>query len=119
MIQLSNETLVAFDRRMEKAGVADGDREDYRKWVRFYLDFCQKYGHPPRSITSLDPFLTKLASKNQPLDRRQQASDAVRLLIRPSVVRQKSNATLVVGQRTGLTFRLFSGCWGIATSRPR
>jgi len=102
MIQLSNETLVAFDRRMEKAGVADGDREDYRKWVRFYLDFCQKYGHPPRSITSLDPFLTKLASKSQPLDRRQQASDAVRLQIRPSVVRQKSNATLVVGQRTGL-----------------
>jgi hypothetical protein len=101
MIKLSSETLVAFDKRMERAGVAAGEREDYRKWVRFYLDFCQKYGHPARSITSLDPFLVKLASKNQPANRRQQASDAVRLLIGPSVVRQESDATAVVGPRAG------------------
>ncbi len=74
MITLSDETLLAFDRRMERVGVAAGDRQDYRKWVRFYLDFCQKYGHPHRSMASLDPFLVKLASKNQPLEKRQQAS---------------------------------------------
>ena len=88
MIKLSNETLVAFDRRMERRGVRAEDREDYRKWMWFYLDFCQKYGFPPRIITSLDPFIAKLASKNQPTDKQQQAADAIRLLIEPAVVRK-------------------------------
>ncbi len=101
MITLSNETLVAFDRRMDRSGVAAVEREDYRKWVRFYLDFCQKYGHSPRSFSSLDPFLAKLASKKQPVDRLQQASDAVRLLIGPAFVRQEFGATAVVDRRTG------------------
>jgi hypothetical protein len=37
-------------------------RPNYQKWVRFYLDFCRKYGHPPRSPTSLGPFLSKLVT---------------------------------------------------------
>jgi hypothetical protein len=56
-------------------------RPDYHKWVRFYFDFCHKYGHSPAAPTSLGPFLTKLASKNQSVGQRSQASAAVRLLI--------------------------------------
>jgi hypothetical protein len=56
-------------------------RPDYHKWVRFYFDFCDKYGHSPAAPTSLGPFLTKLTSKNQSVGRRSQASAAVRLLI--------------------------------------
>jgi hypothetical protein len=48
--------------------------------VRFYLDFCDKYGHAPRSRASLGPFLAKLASKNQSAAQQQQASQAVKLL---------------------------------------
>jgi hypothetical protein len=53
---------------------------DFRKWVRFYLDFCEKYGHPPRSSDSLAPFLAKLGQKNQGEDRISQAGQAVSLL---------------------------------------
>lgn len=81
MIELSNETLVALDRRMDRVGVEAGERGDYRKWVRFYLDFCEKHGHPPRNEGSLEPFLAKLASKNQSEARRRQAALAVRLLL--------------------------------------
>ena len=55
-------------------------RPDYHKWVRFYCDFCHKYGHSPAAPTSLGPFLTKLASKDQSVGQRSQASAAVRLL---------------------------------------
>jgi hypothetical protein len=55
-------------------------RPDYHKWVRFYFHFCHKYGHSPALPTSLGPFLTKLASKNQSVGQRSQASAAVRLL---------------------------------------
>ncbi|MEA3211684.1 MAG: hypothetical protein QOE70_4741 [Chthoniobacter sp.] len=81
MFQLSNETVAAYDRRLETAGVPENERADFRKWARFYLDFCHKYGHPPREPASVGPFLAKLASKRQSEARRSQASRAVNLLI--------------------------------------
>jgi hypothetical protein len=61
--------------------VPAAQRPDYHKWIRFYLDFCHKYGHPPRSPTSLGPFLNKLAAKNQSAEQRHQAAPAIRLLL--------------------------------------
>jgi hypothetical protein len=57
MQQVARETWVAFEQRLERAQVPAPQRPDYHKWTRFYLDFCHKYGHPPRSPTSLGPFL--------------------------------------------------------------
>jgi len=52
---------------------------DYLKWLRFYLDFCLKYRHPPRDSDSLQPFLQKLAEKNQPVVNQEQAAQSVKL----------------------------------------
>lgn len=49
------------------------------KWLRYYLDFCAKYGHPEGDRDSLAPFLQKLASKNQSSAQQKQASESVRL----------------------------------------
>jgi len=81
MQQVAKETWVAFERRLERAQVPAPQRPDYHKWTRFYLDFCHKYGHPPRSPTSLGPFLNKLAAKNQSAEQRHQAAQAIRLLL--------------------------------------
>ena len=81
MQQVAEETRVAFERRLERARVPAPQRPDYQKWVRFYLDFCRKYGHPPRSPTSLGPFLGKLAARHQSVEQRDQAADAIRLLL--------------------------------------
>jgi len=81
MKALSEQTVVAYGRRMERAGVGPQDRAGYFRWVRFYLDFCQKYGHPPREEASSGPFLAKLESKNQPEAARRQASQAIQLLL--------------------------------------
>ena len=66
MKALSEQTVVAYGRRMERVGVGNQDRAGYFRWVRFYLDFCQKYGHPPREEASIRSFLAKLESKHQP-----------------------------------------------------
>ena len=50
-----------------------------RKWLRYYLDFCQKYQHPYADENSLLLFLDKLLQKNQPADQCDQAQKAVRL----------------------------------------
>ena len=81
MQQVARETWVAFERRLERAGVPAPQRPDYHKWTRFYLDFCHKYSHPPRSASSLGPFLSKLAAKNQSVEQRNQAAQAISLLL--------------------------------------
>ena len=75
------EVGAAFERRMDEARVPRPERSDYRKWVRFYFHFCDKYGHPAAAAGSRGPFLAKLASKNQSVAQRNQASAAVGLLL--------------------------------------
>ena len=58
MQQVARETRVAFERRLERAQVPAPQHPDYHKWTRFYLDFCSKYGHAPRSPTSVGSFLS-------------------------------------------------------------
>lgn len=80
MQQVPADISAAFERRLDQAQVPADQRPDYHKWVRFYFHFCHKYGHSPALPTSLGPFLTKLASKNQSVGQRSQASAAVRPL---------------------------------------
>ena|SRR5947209_16528755 len=63
MQQVPREMCEGFERRLEGARVPELQRPGYRKWLRFYIDFCHKYGHSPTSASSLGPFLSKLASK--------------------------------------------------------
>ena len=65
MEQVPIEMREEFERRLEGARIPELQRPGYRKWLRFYIDFCHKYGHSPTSASSLGPFLSKLASKKQ------------------------------------------------------
>jgi predicted phosphoadenosine phosphosulfate sulfurtransferase len=48
----------------------------YLKWLRYYLDFFSKYGHPDLSSKSIQPFLRKLGDKKQTRDQLKQAAHA-------------------------------------------
>jgi integron integrase len=71
--QLSESFLAVLAER----SVSSGDAREQLKWLRFYLDFCAKYRHPPRDPDSLEPFLQKLASKGQTPSRQEQAAASV------------------------------------------
>ena len=47
------------------------------KWLRLYLDFCQKYKFNQAYKESLAHFLNKLREKNQTDQQQEQASDAI------------------------------------------
>ena len=74
------EVWANFERRLDAMRVPPPQRPDYRKWVRFYFDFCHKYGHSTGAVASRGPFLAKLASKNQSVAQLSQASAAIELL---------------------------------------
>ncbi len=45
MIQIPDGVQATYDAWLETEGVPGGERRFYRKWLRFYLDFCREYGH--------------------------------------------------------------------------
>jgi hypothetical protein len=46
-----------FSQRMEAARIPDLDRQQYLKWLRFYLDFYEKCKHSPTHPDSLGHLL--------------------------------------------------------------
>jgi len=60
----------AFLEEIRARNGTQAQRRDWLKWLRYYLDFCLKYGHGPREPESLQPFLHKLAGKEQGKERR-------------------------------------------------
>lgn len=52
----------------------------YKKWVRYYLDFCRKYDFRESVRESLTPFIDKLKEKKQSNQKQKQAVNAISLL---------------------------------------
>lgn len=66
-------------RALTRTGMTQDELSLWRKWLRYYLDFCAKYQHPPRDSDSLQLFMQKLSAKNQTGDQQAQASKAIGL----------------------------------------
>jgi integron integrase len=69
----------AFERALAGHVPAGSRRDAYRKWVRYYWDFCTKYQYAFNAAASVEPFCAKLASKGQGVERQEEARDAIRL----------------------------------------
>ena len=51
----------------------------YRKWLRYYLDYCEKYHFSSRDQNSLPRFIGKLRDKKQTEQQQRQAAEAIKL----------------------------------------
>ena len=77
----------AFLEGIRRRGVASGEVWEYVKWLRYYLDFCEKYRREALDRESLQAFLLKLASKNQSAGQQDQAARSVGLYLELAVPR--------------------------------
>jgi hypothetical protein len=66
-----------YERKLAEASAPIPSRDFYEKWLRYFLDFCQQYGHNSDDARSITPFFEKLRSKKQPPAYRQQVQHAV------------------------------------------
>lgn len=64
---------------LNKKSVPVSVHNNYKKWLRYYLDFCHKYCHPYADEESLKYFMVKLHEKNQPPAMQEEAAKAVSL----------------------------------------
>jgi len=67
---------VAF---LKRRNLSSDEISEYLKWLRYYLDFCLKYSHPPADKNCLPLFIQKLMQKKQSEKQITQATRAIAL----------------------------------------
>jgi integron integrase len=55
----------AYNEALARKNVPISQQQFYLRWLRFYFDFCEKYGYQSGQTSSLAPFLEKLKIKKQ------------------------------------------------------
>lgn len=79
MKHLPSQIAASYEACLEKSGVPKSVHFHYLKWLRYYLDFCEKY-HPNQSNKeNIAQFIEKLKDKKQTAQQLKQAYHAISL----------------------------------------
>lgn len=79
MLAIPHEVFAAFNTVLKKRAVPVSHHADYRKWLRYFLDFRSKYTLPDARSEQVRLFIQKLREKKQTLEQQKQAANAVSL----------------------------------------
>jgi integron integrase len=79
MQPIPKDVLIQFDDILKHRNVPLAVHNDYRKWLRYFFDFCAKYQPPNSKSEQVRLFIEKLRSKNQTIKQQEQAARAVSL----------------------------------------
>ena len=79
MITISNSVFDNYVEALKKREIPPALYADYKKWLRYYLDFCAKYVVTIDKSERLGQFLEKLRTKKQTEEQCRQAALAVSL----------------------------------------
>ncbi|MFC1532028.1 hypothetical protein ACFL7M_01500 [Thermodesulfobacteriota bacterium] len=60
MKQIPSEIRALYDRHLKNKTIQKKDYFSYRKWLRYYFDFCVRYRHNQLNKESLKYFIAKL-----------------------------------------------------------
>ena len=80
MLKIPSQILLLYDEPLAKTAVPERSRFLYKKWLRYYLDFCHKYRFEPLKRENLSSFLNKLKDKKQNEDQQKQAAHAISII---------------------------------------
>ena len=73
------EILNQFEAVLKKRAVPVARHADYKKWLRYFLDFRSKYQPPDSRSEQVRLFIDKLQEKNQSPEQQKQAAHALSL----------------------------------------
>ncbi|MGD0844601.1 MAG: integron integrase [Geobacteraceae bacterium] len=79
MLRIPNVTFTDFVAHLNKKRIPPARFAEYKKWLRYYLDFCDKYPVPTNKAKRVRLFCEKLKEKKQSEAQRELAAHAVSL----------------------------------------
>lgn len=65
MISISPDILEQYDVVLKRRGIPASRHADYKKWLRYFLDYCGKYSVPASKSDQVRLFVEKLCEKKQ------------------------------------------------------
>lgn len=77
MLHVPHELLYRYGSFLGKQGIPATHQADYRKWLRYFMDFCDKYSVPESRQERLRMFIEKLREKKQTVAQRKHAALAI------------------------------------------
>jgi hypothetical protein len=70
MLQLPSQLMTLYRAHLDTRGIKSEFFDDYLKWLRYFLDFSEKYKVSGQESQRLRLFVNKLKEKNQTEDQR-------------------------------------------------
>jgi hypothetical protein len=67
-LPIPDEILKSYNTLLEKKALPQDLRSEYRKWLRYFIDFRAKYRSPDSRSEQVRMFIEKIRSKGQSLD---------------------------------------------------
>lgn len=99
MLPIPNDISAQYQVVLDRRKVPVSLHADYRKWLRYYLDFRNKYPPPDSRSDHVRLFIGKLRDKKQSQEQQKQAAHALSLFFE-SQIREKSTLPLSAGVRS-------------------
>jgi hypothetical protein len=93
MLPVPDDISAAFEAVLQKRGVSPSLRADYRKWLRYFLDFRGKYPPPASKSEQVRLFVDKLRSKGQSPENQKQAAHALSLFFESQQKKKSRSAS--------------------------
>lgn len=79
LLNIPQDITVKFDPILIQKKIPESEHNNFRKWLRYYFDFCKKYHYPESKRESLPHFIKKLQEKHQSANQQKQAAFAISL----------------------------------------
>ena len=79
MLDIPAQLKSGYTRLLQQRDIPQHNHNAYLKWLRFYLDSCNKYHHAAVHRSSLPLFIKKLHEKNQTSQQQKQAGHAINI----------------------------------------
>jgi len=79
MLDIPSALQEQFEEYLRNKPIPNSSRGAYKKWLRYYLDFCRNHNFPPIRKESLPHFIRKLQKKKQAKVQQEQAVKAITL----------------------------------------
>jgi integron integrase len=109
--------LEKFDAILKKRSVAPDHRADYKKWLRYFLDFRTKYPLPEDRPDQVRLFIDKLQEKKQTQAQQKQAAHAVSLYF--EMQRKSETPVPDISIKTASFVREPQRAWNASPSLPQ
>jgi hypothetical protein len=97
LLRIPNEIINKYVAHLNKRIISTAQLAEYTKWLRYYLDFCDKYPVPTNKAERVRLFCEKLKDKKQSEKQREWAAHAVSLYFEMSENKDSTLEELVSG----------------------